>query len=74
MTLRGPGLAKHSPPFLPAGSVLPMPVSVEVEVRIQMHKVELTQTPTGNSFDNTSDVYRAVLKVFECFLVAGGYR
>ena len=34
MTLRGAGLAKHSSPFLPAGSFLTMPVDVEVKVGV----------------------------------------
>ena len=35
MTLRDAGLAEHSPPLLPIGSVLPMSVRVEVQVGVQ---------------------------------------
>ena len=74
MTLRDAGLAKHSPQFLPIGSVLPMSVRVEVQVGVQVNQILAAHAPVGDSGDNARDVDVAVLKVFERFLVAGGYR
>ena len=72
MALRDAGLAEHSPPFLPVGSVLPLSVRVEVQVGVQVDQVPAAHAPVGDSGDNAGDVDVAVLKVCERFLVAGG--
>ena len=74
MTLRDAGLAEHPTPLLPVGSFFPVPVGVEVEVGVQMDQVTPAHATVGDSGDNARGVDVAVLKVFERFLVAGGYR
>ena len=74
MTLRDAGLAKHPPPFLPTGSFFPVAVSAEVEVGVQVDQVQPAHAATGDSLYDACDVDVAVLKVFDRFLVAGGYR
>ncbi len=67
------GLAEHSPPLLPVGSVLPVPVSVKVEVGIEVDQVECAHAAVCDAGDNVGDLDVAVLEVFEGGLVAGGY-
>ena len=67
------GLAKHSSPLLPVGSVFPVPVRVEVEVGVEVDQVQPAHAAVGDAGDNAVDVDVAILKVFERFFVAGGY-
>ena len=73
MTLRGADSSKHSPPLVPSGSLLPIPVRFEVEVGIQVDQVQPAHATVRDAAYNACDVHVAVLKVFERFLGNTGY-